>query len=41
MLGLLSLLAYPLQLFMRVIRDFKPPIRDAAQISAGEQRTSL
>jgi hypothetical protein len=28
MLGLLAWLIFPLQLFMRVIRDFRPPIRD-------------
>ena len=28
MLGLLFWLGFPLQLFMRVIRDFRPPIRD-------------
>jgi hypothetical protein len=28
MLGLLVWLGFPLQLFMRVIRDFRPPIRD-------------
>lgn len=28
MLGLLFWLGFPLQLFMRVIRDFRPPVRD-------------
>ena len=28
MFGLLMMLAFPMQLFLRVIRDFQPPLED-------------